>query len=122
MEKSFGESFGCDWESLLKLGKHALVEDVHFFIMIADVSHPDVQGLMQMLQQITVNFYDGKLRIPTDADYIESLLRGIDAQASLHLKLCLCWTYVLETEDDKMWLRVTAKPYDFAAPIGYTTQ
>lgn len=122
MERAFDVGLDSDLDCLLSVDDQVAIDELHFWIRVEDVRHPDVQGLREMLQQITVNFYDGKHRIPANPEYIESLIRGIDAQASLHMKLCLCWTHVIEKVDDKTQLRVTAEPYEFATPIGYTTQ
>lgn len=122
MERTFDVEFGIYLDGLLGLGGLVMIDDLHFWIALEDVMHPDVQGLMHMLKQITVNFYNGKHRIPNTPEYIDSLLRGIDAQVSQHLKLCLDWSHEVEEVDGKLWLRVAAKPYEFATPIGYTTQ
>lgn len=98
------------------------ITDIRFKVMTEQVDHPDIVRLLEMLHQITVNFHDGKFPIPAHDDCIKSLLSGIDAQASTHLKLCLSWAHVMGEVDGEILLQITASHYEFVAPIGYTLQ
>lgn len=98
------------------------VADVRFQVLTEQVDHPDVKRLLDMLHRITVNFHEGTCPIPASAEHINSLINGIDMQASTHLKLCLFWSYNMAEINGETLLQITAREFEFASPIGYTQQ
>lgn len=98
------------------------VADIRFKVLTDHVDHPDIARLLEVLHQITVNFHEGKFPLPAREDCIESLLIGIDSRVAARLKLCLNWTHVMGEVDGEILLQITARHYEFAAPIGYTLQ